>query len=317
MSPTTARMRSRQSDAVTRILDGKYESRKASGPGLPARSRTRWTTARAVISGVLGQLHRGGRVRAETDRKSAEVASCRGIGNSGCRRRRSGNMHAAPARHGDLLRNSLGNNKRISGQAVQRETQGNRPGGPQRLAAMRRMRGASTTCTGTCTSGAVTGITSAPGGIDPDLSGVREPLMGWHLLARRRGGGFGDDGIACRSARRHRYEPERRPTTSVFVWLPCGYSRSPISVYCGCGRQRKRTRLLPVVHWPPTFARLPSVTQGLIYFQVISARIVKADRPLKEGEPARLGEGGLAIASALRRNAPGPDRVLSKINNAF
>jgi len=50
-----------------------------------------------------------------------------------------------------------------------------------------------------------------PGGTDPDLSGVRGTPNGDGTYSRvRRGGGFGDDGLACRSARRHRYEPERR-----------------------------------------------------------------------------------------------------------
>jgi formylglycine-generating enzyme len=48
------------------------------------------------------------------------------------------------------------------------------------------------------------------GGIDPDLSGVKGAPNGDGTFSRvRRGGGFGDDGLACRSARRHRYEPER------------------------------------------------------------------------------------------------------------
>lgn len=50
-----------------------------------------------------------------------------------------------------------------------------------------------------------------PGGFDPDLSGVQGTPNGDGTFSRvRRGGGFGDDGLACRSARRHRYEPERR-----------------------------------------------------------------------------------------------------------
>jgi formylglycine-generating enzyme required for sulfatase activity len=50
-----------------------------------------------------------------------------------------------------------------------------------------------------------------PGGKDPDLSGVRgAPNRDGTFSRVRRGGGFTDDGLACRSARRHRYEPERR-----------------------------------------------------------------------------------------------------------
>jgi formylglycine-generating enzyme required for sulfatase activity len=50
-----------------------------------------------------------------------------------------------------------------------------------------------------------------PGGIDPDLSGARgTPKVDGTFSRVRRGGGFGDDGLACRSARRHKYEPERR-----------------------------------------------------------------------------------------------------------
>ena len=50
-----------------------------------------------------------------------------------------------------------------------------------------------------------------PGGTDPDLSGRRGAQNRDGTFSRvRRGGGFTDDGLACRSARRHRYEPERR-----------------------------------------------------------------------------------------------------------
>lgn len=50
-----------------------------------------------------------------------------------------------------------------------------------------------------------------PGGTDPDLSGVRgEPNRDGTFSRVRRGGGFTDDAIACRTARRHRYEPDRR-----------------------------------------------------------------------------------------------------------
>jgi formylglycine-generating enzyme required for sulfatase activity len=50
-----------------------------------------------------------------------------------------------------------------------------------------------------------------PGGTDPDLSAVRGAPNSDGTFSRvRRGGGFTDNGLACRSARRHRYEPERR-----------------------------------------------------------------------------------------------------------
>ncbi len=49
------------------------------------------------------------------------------------------------------------------------------------------------------------------GGLDPDLSGVLGVRNSDRTYSRvRRGGGFSDDGQACRSARRHRYEPDRR-----------------------------------------------------------------------------------------------------------
>ncbi len=49
-----------------------------------------------------------------------------------------------------------------------------------------------------------------PGGVDPDLSGVKGTRNGDGTYSRvRRGGAWGDDGAACRSARRLRFEPER------------------------------------------------------------------------------------------------------------
>jgi formylglycine-generating enzyme required for sulfatase activity len=49
------------------------------------------------------------------------------------------------------------------------------------------------------------------GGLDPDRSGMRGVRNTDGTYSRvRRGGGFSDDGLACRSARRHRYEPDRR-----------------------------------------------------------------------------------------------------------
>jgi sulfatase modifying factor 1 len=53
--------------------------------------------------------------------------------------------------------------------------------------------------------------TRLPGGTDPDLSGVRGAVNrdGTHSRVRR-GGSWADDGWACRSACRLRYEPERR-----------------------------------------------------------------------------------------------------------
>jgi formylglycine-generating enzyme required for sulfatase activity len=50
-----------------------------------------------------------------------------------------------------------------------------------------------------------------PGGNDPDLSSVRGPRNRDGTFSRvRRGGAWCDDGEPCRSARRLRYEPERR-----------------------------------------------------------------------------------------------------------
>ncbi|HEV3122470.1 MAG TPA: formylglycine-generating enzyme family protein [Isosphaeraceae bacterium] len=50
-----------------------------------------------------------------------------------------------------------------------------------------------------------------PGGIDPDLSERKGQANrdGTHSRIRR-GGGWTDQGLACRSARRHRFEPDRR-----------------------------------------------------------------------------------------------------------
>ncbi|MGZ5566585.1 MAG: formylglycine-generating enzyme family protein [Limisphaerales bacterium] len=49
-----------------------------------------------------------------------------------------------------------------------------------------------------------------PGGVDPDLYSVKGTPNGDGTYSRvRRGGAWGDDGWACRSARRHRYEPFR------------------------------------------------------------------------------------------------------------
>lgn len=50
-----------------------------------------------------------------------------------------------------------------------------------------------------------------PGGTDPDLSGVKGAMNRDGTYSRvRRGGAFVEDGWACRSAFRLRYEPERR-----------------------------------------------------------------------------------------------------------
>ena len=50
-----------------------------------------------------------------------------------------------------------------------------------------------------------------PGGVDPDLSGVRgRPNRDGSYSRVRRGGAWNDDAWACRSALRLRYEPERR-----------------------------------------------------------------------------------------------------------
>jgi formylglycine-generating enzyme required for sulfatase activity len=50
-----------------------------------------------------------------------------------------------------------------------------------------------------------------PGGNDPDLSSVRGPMNRDRTFSRvRRGGAWCDDGQACRSARRLRYEEDRR-----------------------------------------------------------------------------------------------------------
>jgi formylglycine-generating enzyme required for sulfatase activity len=50
-----------------------------------------------------------------------------------------------------------------------------------------------------------------PGGVDPDLSLVKGPMNRDGTYSRvRRGGAWCDDGQACRSARRLRYEEERR-----------------------------------------------------------------------------------------------------------
>jgi formylglycine-generating enzyme required for sulfatase activity len=50
-----------------------------------------------------------------------------------------------------------------------------------------------------------------PGGNDPDLSSVKGQMNGDGTFSRvRRGGAWCDDGLACRSARRLRYETERR-----------------------------------------------------------------------------------------------------------
>jgi formylglycine-generating enzyme required for sulfatase activity len=49
------------------------------------------------------------------------------------------------------------------------------------------------------------------GGDDPDLSSKKGAMNRDGTFSRvRRGGAWCDDGVACRSARRHRYEPERR-----------------------------------------------------------------------------------------------------------
>jgi formylglycine-generating enzyme required for sulfatase activity len=53
--------------------------------------------------------------------------------------------------------------------------------------------------------------TKLPGGDDPDLSSKKGAMNRNGTFSRvRRGGAWCDDGVACRSARRHRYEPERR-----------------------------------------------------------------------------------------------------------
>jgi formylglycine-generating enzyme required for sulfatase activity len=50
-----------------------------------------------------------------------------------------------------------------------------------------------------------------PGGNDPDLSWKKGVMNRDGTFSRvRRSGAWCDDGVACRSARRHRYEPERR-----------------------------------------------------------------------------------------------------------
>ena len=50
-----------------------------------------------------------------------------------------------------------------------------------------------------------------PGGVDPDLSQVRgTPTRDGSISRSRRGGCWADDGWACRSAFRARFEPERR-----------------------------------------------------------------------------------------------------------
>jgi sulfatase modifying factor 1 len=52
--------------------------------------------------------------------------------------------------------------------------------------------------------------TKMPGGVDPDLSEVKGDRNRDGTYSRsRRGGGWSDDGAACRSACRLRYEPER------------------------------------------------------------------------------------------------------------
>src|SRR3954471_560023 len=52
--------------------------------------------------------------------------------------------------------------------------------------------------------------TRMPGGIDPDLSAVKGEPNGDGTFSRsRRGGGWSDDGWACRCANRLRFEPER------------------------------------------------------------------------------------------------------------
>ena len=53
--------------------------------------------------------------------------------------------------------------------------------------------------------------TQLPGGVDPDLSAVKGVMNRDGTYSRvRRGGAFVEDGWACRSAFRLRYEPERR-----------------------------------------------------------------------------------------------------------
>jgi formylglycine-generating enzyme required for sulfatase activity len=50
-----------------------------------------------------------------------------------------------------------------------------------------------------------------PGGDDPDLSSIKGPMNRDGTFSRvRRGGAWCDDGWACRSAFRQRFEPERR-----------------------------------------------------------------------------------------------------------
>src|SRR5262249_28759848 len=50
-----------------------------------------------------------------------------------------------------------------------------------------------------------------PGGDDPDRSAKKGTMNPDGTFSRvRRGGAWCDDGLACRSARRHRFEPERR-----------------------------------------------------------------------------------------------------------
>ena len=52
-----------------------------------------------------------------------------------------------------------------------------------------------------------------PGGVDPDLHdamGTAAKNGDGTISRSRRGGGWGDDGWACRSASRLRFEPERR-----------------------------------------------------------------------------------------------------------
>ena len=50
-----------------------------------------------------------------------------------------------------------------------------------------------------------------PGGVDPDLHEVKgEPNRDGSDATMRRGGCYADQGYACRSAMRVRFEPERR-----------------------------------------------------------------------------------------------------------
>ena len=143
-----------------------------------------------------------------TERGTRIRRTCRRSGSFVCPPRRSGNTPAEreqrrPPRSATQLSSKQAN---FHGQAVQRG-RGRAVAGPRRQGRQLpgQSRGDCTTCTAMPSSGAETGtIRSCPA--------ASIPICTWKVSPSRvrRGGGWTDDGWACRSAFRLRFEPERR-----------------------------------------------------------------------------------------------------------